>query len=123
MTYIVNNKPKEEAIEPISASLEEVALSINDEDITKTQDETAMLKNQKRDDIQNKFDGTYEDQLERLNNRVKSLSAELATEKEKSQSLKRQCQSIKTDRDKLKQAMIKHVGYISAIQEKYDKYS
>lgn len=117
------SKPKEESIDPISPNLDEVALSINDEDTTKTQDETAMLKSQKRDDIQNKFDGTYEDQLERLNDRVKILSTELAQEKEKFQSLERKCQTIKTDRDKLKRAMINQVVFISRMQDKYNENS
>lgn len=123
MASVNKGKPKEESVDPISPNLDEVALSINDEDTTKTQDETAMLKSQKRDDIQNKFDGTYEDQLERLNDRVKSLSAELAQEREKSCSLKRQCQFIKADRDKLKGAMLKHVVFISKMQSKYNENS
>lgn len=123
MASVNKSKPKEESIDPISPNLDEVALSVNDEDTTKTQDETAMLKSQKRDDIQNKFDGTYEDQLERLNDRVKILSTELAQEKEKFQSLERKCQTIKTDRDKLKRAMINQVVFISRMQDKYNENS
>lgn len=123
MSSANKSKPKEESVDPISPNLDEVALSVNDEDTTKTQDETAMLKSQKRNDIQNKFDGTYEDQLERLNDKVKSLSAALTQEKEKSQILRRQFQTIKSDRDKLKRAMIKHVVYISKMQDKYNENS
>jgi len=104
--------PKEEFTNSISADLDEFVININDEDTTKTLDETSVMKNQKREDIQNRFDGTYEDQLEMLNNRVKKLSTELNYERIRYEKLEKTYMSIKSDRDKLKKLFLKNLFLI-----------
>ena len=97
--------PKEQSFHPVSPDLDNIPISHNDEDTTKTLDGPSIIENTKIGDIQKKFDGTLEVQLETLNARVKMLT-------EKHKILEKKYDAVKEERDKNKKMICTYIKKI-----------
>lgn len=112
----LTNQPKERSFDPVSPDLDDLPISHNDEDTTKTLDGPSIFENQKRGDIQKQFEGTLETQLEKLNARVKMLTQEKKV-------LESKYDAVKEERDKYKKLIFTYIKKIFGPADKVEKES